>query len=149
MQNKTDKSPKQPSSNRGKANKRKGHGGETFVARLIRENTRFKHCVSTRSSSRLLDSCGVDLNFVPVMMQIKTGIHKGLKPADELEYMHTQLQKNLPSWSQERDCPKAVIHLKQGTPGKKRSEFQSLVTMSLDDFIKLLKTAYPDEPQPG
>lgn len=113
-------------------NRTKGHTAERLYATIFKEL--FPECQTSRYASRMLDDAGVDLANIPLLVQIKAGIHKGMKPEEVLKNIKDKLPKELK--------PKVLIHHKQGKPGKKRDEFSSLVTMTFEDFFTLLKLAY-------
>lgn len=113
-------------------NRTKGHNAERYYAQKFREL--FPECQTSRYASRMLDDQGVDLANIPLLVQIKAGIHKGMKPEEILKNIHNNLPKNI--------SPKVLIHHKEGAKGKKRDEFSSLVTMTFDDFFTLLKLAF-------
>lgn len=135
--------PQAPKKSYGKTNKNKGHNGERELATLFRETTIFTKCCTTRSSSRLLDSCKIDLDFIPLNLQSKVGTQKGMSPVKELKLMLEEMEKKLPKDHSRRNLPKLVVHKK---PAKgKRTEFDNIVTMTLSDFIILFNKAYPKE----
>lgn len=115
-------------------NRTKGHNAERYYAQVFREL--FPDCQTSRYASRMLDDQGVDLANIPLLVQIKAGLHKGMKPDEVLR----NIKNNLPKDTR----PKILIHHKQGAKGKKRDEFSSLVTMTFDDFFTLLKQAFDD-----
>jgi hypothetical protein len=124
-------------------NRTKGHNGEREMAILFRENTVFDKCKTTRLSSKLLDDCGIDLDFIPVNIQVKTGIHKGLNPGGELQYIQDRMNELLEG--PRLKAPKVLIHLKRSKGGKKKTPYQSLVHMTLEDFIIIFNKAYPNK----
>lgn len=126
----------------GKTNRNKGHNGERELAALFREETPFDKCCTTRNSSRLLDSCKIDLNFIPLNVQSKVGKQKAMKPVRELQMMTEELQNKIPETDPQHGYPKLVIHKKPGAK-KVRIEFDTIVTMTLTDFMKIFKLAYP------
>lgn len=115
-------------------NRQKGHNAERHYAQIFK--TIFPECQTSRYASRQLDDAKVDLAHLPFLIQIKAGIQKGLKPDSILEEMKEQVP------SMYKDFIKAVIHHKQGTPGRRRTPYDSIVTMTFDDFFTLIKMAY-------
>jgi hypothetical protein len=113
-------------------NRTKGHNAERLYALKFKEL--FPNCQTSRYASRMLDDAGVDLANIPLLVQIKAGVHKGMKPEEVLK----NIKDKLPN----EEKLKLLIHHKQGKPGKKRDEFSSLVTMTFEDFFTLLKLAY-------
>jgi hypothetical protein len=118
-------------------NRNKGHSAERLYSTKFK--TLFPDCQTSRYASRMLDDAGVDLANIPLLVQIKAGVHKGMKPQDILKNIKDNLPKS--------ELPKVLIHHKQGKPGVKRDEFSSLVTMTFDDFFKLLQLAYDNKEQ--
>lgn len=118
-------------------NRTKGHTAERLYAQKFKEL--FPDCQTSRYASRMLDDGGVDLANIPLLVQIKAGVHKGMKPEEVLKNIETKLPKLSEKF------PKVLIHHKQGKPGKKRDAYSSLVTMTFDDFFTLLKLAYDNK----
>lgn len=121
----------------GKRNKIKGSVGERYYAERFRK-LGFDKCITSRQGSRLLDNSGIDLCFLPFNTQIKTGIHKGLNLSLELQLIEEKLKMYFPKEAVEHHLPKILIHRKQGKPGKKRSEYDDLVYMTFEDFVKFI-----------
>ena len=117
-----------------KNNRTKGHSAERLYALKFREL--FPKCQTSRYASRMMDDAGVDLVGLPMLVQIKAGLQKGMKPHEVLK----NIKDNLPNESK----PKVLIHHKEGANGKKRDEFSSLVTMTFEDFFHLINLAYND-----
>ena len=63
----------------GKTSRTKGHNGERELALLFKTETPFEKCTTTRNSSRILDNCKIDLNFIPLNVQSKVGEQKNMK----------------------------------------------------------------------
>jgi hypothetical protein len=55
---------------RGKAARSKGHRVEVELAKEFRE-LGYTHCATTRATSRQLDACAIDLNYIPANIQSK------------------------------------------------------------------------------
>ncbi len=123
----------------GKTNKRKGSDAERFYAKIFREILGFTHCKTARLGSKLHDDAGIDLIFLPFNVQIKAGKQVGLNASKELEYMQNKMRELFPPTSQEHSFPKVLIHKKEVGAGKKRTEFDEIVFMTFEDFIKLIK----------
>ena len=123
----------------GKTNKRKGSDAERFYAKIFREILGFTHCKTARLGSKLHDDAGIDLIFLPFNVQIKAGKQVGLNASKELEYMQNKMKELFPPTSQEHSFPKVLIHKKGVGAGKKRTEFDEIVSMTFEDFIKLIK----------
>lgn len=120
-------------------NRTKGHSAERLYALRFKEL--FEDCQTSRYASRMLDDAGVDLANIPLLVQIKAGLQKGLKAEEVLKNIETKLPKL------SKQLPKVLIHHKQGTAGKKRDEYSSMVTMTFEDFFTLLKLAYDNKEQ--
>lgn len=122
----------------GKTNKRKGSDAERHYAKVFRE-IGFTHCKTSRLGSKLHDDAGIDLIFLPFNVQIKAGKQAGLNASRELEYIQNRMTELFPSTSLEHTYPKVLIHKKEVGQGKKRGEFDDIVSMSFNDFIKLIQ----------
>lgn len=122
----------------GKTNKRKGSDAERHYAKVFRE-IGFTHCKTSRLGSKLHDDAGIDLIFLPFNVQIKAGKQAGLNASRELEYIQNRMTELFPSTSLEHSYPKVLIHKKEVGQGKKRGEFDDIVSMSFNDFIKLIQ----------
>lgn len=123
----------------GKTNKRKGSDAERHYARVFRDDLGFTHCKTSRLGSKLHDDAGIDLIFVPLNIQVKAGKQTGLNPTRELIYMQNRMTELFPSTSKEHDHPKIVIHRKEVGQGKKRTEFDEIVSLTFQDFLKIIK----------
>lgn len=123
----------------GKTNKTKGSNAERFYAKFFREELGFEHCKTARMGSKLHDDAGIDLIFIPFNIQIKAGKQVGLNPTNELKYIKEKMNKLFPLTSGEHRFPKIVIHRKEVGPGNKRTEFDEIVTMTFEDFVKIIK----------
>ena len=123
----------------GKTNKRKGSDAERHYARVFRDDLGFTHCKTSRLGSKLHDDAGIDLIFVPLNIQVKAGKQAGLNPTRELIYMQNRMTELFPSTSKEHDYPKIVIHRKEVGQGKKRTEFDEIVSLTFQDFLKIIK----------
>ena len=122
----------------GKTNKRKGSDAERYYAKIFREDLGFTHCKTARLGSKLHDDAGIDLIFLPFNIQIKAGKQVGLNPSKELAYMKSRMTELFPKTSLEHEYPKILIHKKEVGQGKKRSEFDEIVSMTFSDFVKLI-----------
>ena len=123
----------------GKTNKRKGSDAERHYARVFRDDLGFTHCKTSRLGSKLHDDAGIDFIFVPLNIQVKAGKQTGLNPTRELIYMQNRMTELFPSTSKEHDYPKIVIHRKEVGQGKKRTEFDEIVSLTFQDFLKIIK----------
>jgi hypothetical protein len=125
----------------GKTNKRKGSNAEREYA-LVFRNLGYDKCVTTRNSSRLLDACGVDLNNLPIAVQIKAGHQRGMNISNELQYLETKMDELLMTDDQWKQKPKILIHKKPIGAGKQKSDYHEVVSMTLKDFLHLFQKAY-------
>lgn len=125
-------------SSRGKTNKRKGSNAEREYAEKFRQ-LGFENCKTARQGAKILDDCGIDLIFIPFNVQIKAGLQQGLRPNKVLEYMKNRITEVLPKYSVEHNLPKILIHKRQVGQGNKRDEFSDIVSMTFEDFSKIIK----------
>lgn len=125
-------------SSRGKTNKRKGSNAEREFAEKFRQ-LGFENCKTARQGAKMLDDCGIDLIFIPFNVQIKAGLQQGLRPHKVLEYMKNRITEVLPKYSVEHNLPKILIHRRQVGQGNKRDEFSDIVSMTFEDFSKIIK----------
>lgn len=125
-------------SSRGKTNKRKGSNAEREYAEKFRQ-LGFENCKTARQGAKMLDDCGIDLIFIPFNVQIKAGLQQGLRPHKVLEYMKNRITEVLPKYSVEYNLPKILIHKRQVGQGNKRDEFSDIVSMTFEDFSKIIK----------
>lgn len=125
---------------RGKTNRAKGHTGERIYAKLFRE-LGFPFCKTSRQASRLLDDSGIDLFGLPFNVQIKTGKHAGINYSNVLNIIKERLPSMFPSTDEVHKQPNILIHRKEVGAGKKRDEFHDLVSMSFEDFKKIIKNS--------
>lgn len=125
----------------GKKNRQKGHQAERDLVAIFKE-AGFNFCCTTRLSSRLLDNCGIDLDFLPVIIQSKAGKQTSLNHLNELQSIDERVKTNLPPESEWRNKPKAIVQLGNSGRGRRKTEYHDKVTMNLTDFIILLKKAY-------
>ncbi len=123
----------------GKTNKRKGSNAERHYAKVFREELGFTHCKTARMGSKLHDDAGIDLIFVPYNIQIKAGKQVGLNPSKELSLIQEKMGVLFPPSSIEHKLPKVLIHKKEVGPGNKRTEFDELVFMTFEDWMKIIK----------
>lgn len=115
-----------------------GHTAERDYASDFRA-LGFPNCKTTRETSTLLDSCKVDLSGIPFNIQIKAGKQTSLNCRKVICDMKEKLLEFFP---ERLDLLKCVIHHIKGKQGKVRLEEDALVTMTVDDFYKLINKAY-------
>lgn len=123
--------------NYGKTNKRKGSDAERYYAKIFRK-IGFKHCKTARLGSKLHDDAGIDLIFLPFNPQIKAGKQTGLNISTELKNIEDKMAILFPPTSIEHALPKILIHKKQVGSGKRRTEYDEVVSMTFKDFIKII-----------
>jgi hypothetical protein len=123
----------------GKKNKRKGSNAERLYAKIFRE-LGYTHCKTSRYGSKLHDSAGIDLIFIPFNVQIKAGYSRGLNYSKELKYLEDRMKELFPTDSIEHSLPKLLIHHKDKKKGSRsRAEYDDLVVLTFKDFKKILK----------
>lgn len=129
--------PIEKKANRGPQNKAKGSRVEREYANIFKEfDESLKHCKTTRFTSRILDNCKIDLNFLPVLIQIKAGKQLGLNPSNVLDTITLALRENLPQDYKEHSMPKIIIHHKDKPKGRmRRIPSDTLVHMTFEDFL--------------
>lgn len=126
--------------NRGSANKRKGSNAERHYVHKFRDiKPEFEKCVTSRLGSRLHDNAGIDIIFLPFNPQIKAGYDRGLNHSKELQYLDERIDEIFPEDAPEREKVNVLIHRKTVKTGKRRSKYDDIVSMTYEDFEKLLK----------
>ena len=125
----------------GARNRTKGHDAERHYATLFRGLSQaFEKCKTSRAASRLHDDSGIDLCFTePFNIQIKAGKQRGLVISKELAKIKEEVKKNFPAHYPELSNMNILIHKKDIGRGRRRNEFDEIVSMTLKDFITLLK----------
>lgn len=122
----------------GKTNKRKGSNAERFYAIEFR-NLGFSKCQTARFGSKFMDDAGIDLINLPMNVQIKAGKQRGLNPCKLLKEIKAKIKDLLMPNALEQEYPLILIHKKEVGQGIKREEHDELVTMSFEDFKKIIK----------
>jgi hypothetical protein len=117
----------------GATNKRKGSNAERYYAKFFRE-LGFEHCQTSRFCSKQHDNAKIDLMYVPLNIQIKAGIQKGMNPGKELFSMKTAIEKMFPKTEDVHSKPCVLFHYKQGEKGMKRCPEMEMVYMSMLQF---------------
>ena len=122
----------------GARNKRKGSNAEREYAKFFRE-LGFSHCITARQGSRYHDDAGIDLINLPFNVQIKAGRQKGMNISKVLNDIKETISIKFPKEASEHNNPLIVIHRKEVESGKRtRNEFDEIVSMSIQDFKKLI-----------
>lgn len=121
----------------GRTNKRKGSDAERYYANIFKD-LGYEHCKTSRLGSKLHDDAGIDLIFIPYNVQIKAGKQVGLNASREIENIQNKMEEYFPSTSPEHDYPNIVIHKKAVGQGKKRRDIDEIVSMTFNDFLKII-----------
>lgn len=119
-------------------NRSKGLRGERKY-RLIFIDLGYTKCETSRNSSRLLDNCKVDLDFLPFNVQIKTGKHTSMKPDVILTEMKTLIESTYED-TDRINYPYFIIHELEGKKGKVRTHNETQVHIRYSDLQKIIKT---------
>ncbi len=127
----------------GTLRKQKGTQVEKLYADIFKI-LGYSKVITTEQASKILDACSVDLMFLPVLAQIKSGEQRGMNPSKILFQMKERLKQNFPEDSPEQKMFKILIHHKNNPINRRRNSEDSLVTMTFEDFVEfLLLIAYP------
>ena len=108
----------------GVRNRRKGHNYERELAKEFRD-IGFERCRTTRESSKLLDSCKIDLDLPDLNVQAKNVIG-GVNYLKVFALMDEHLKLKIP---ERLDLPKVIFHKRKG---------RELVIIEKDYFFRLL-----------
>ena len=119
-------------------NRTKGHNAERLYAKEFKL-LGYKLCVTSRYGSRQHDDCGIDLINIPFNIQVKAGVQKAMKPHLELKNIAKNIIENFPEDSPVHSYPNIVIHRKPADKGKRRNQYDEVVSMSFEDFKKLIQ----------
>jgi len=119
-------------------NRTKGHAGERLYAKEFKL-LGYKLCVTSRYGSRQHDDSGIDLINIPFNVQVKVGKQKAMKPHLELKNIAKNILEKFPEDHPVHDYPKLVIHRRECGRGKRRTEFDDTVTMSFEDFKRIIQ----------
>lgn len=117
--------------------RRKGHNFERLLAKRFKEV--LGHNVkSTRSSSRMLDNCGIDLVNTDMLIQCKAGYENRRPRYEEVyQYIKANLATHFSPEHSIHNYPILLIHNIDVGSGKKRSAEYTTVTMTLDDYLNI------------
>ena len=119
-------------------NRTKGHAGERLYAKEFKL-LGYNLCVTSRYGSRQHDDCGIDLINIPFNVQIKVGKQRAMKPHLELKNIQEKIKVNFPPDNTVKDNISIVIHRREVGKGKKRTQYDDIVSMSFEDFKRLIK----------
>lgn len=122
----------------GATNKRKGSNAERYYAKVFKD-LGFDHCVTARYGSRIHDDAGIDLINLPMNIQIKAGKQKGMNVSAVLKDIKNRFSSLFPKTAPEHDLPLVLIHRKDVGRGKRREEQDDIVSMSFEDFKKIIE----------
>jgi hypothetical protein len=122
----------------GKRNKNMGSNAERLYANLFRE-IGFNFCKTSRQASRIHDDAGIDLTEThPFNVQVKAGMQKGMNHSNVLSIIKERCVELFSPDNIVHKNINIMIHKKVVGKGRKRNEFDDLVTMSFEDFKKLV-----------
>lgn len=124
-------------------NRKRGHDLERQVVRDLKPF--FPFVKTSRASSKLLDDCGIDVAFVPFLIQCKSGYNTN-RPKFENEYRNIKanITKNFPQSSNIHKYPIVLIHKLNSGRGHTKKEEENQVTISYDFFLYLLNSIKPE-----
>lgn len=125
----------------GKAARIFGHNAELIYVKEFRAMG-FDKCCTSRLGSHLTDSAKIDLMFIPVNVQVKAGYNGGISAGKVLSEMKFSVKQLFPAHTIEYNAPSIMIHHKDGKSGVPRTELDSIVSMTFEDFKKLFRLAY-------
>ncbi len=124
----------------------KGHNAERYFANQLKDWYPF--CMTTRQTSTLLDSCGIDLDNVPFNIQIKSGYPKGLNYRKEIDYVLQNIIAK-PYIHERLNLPTLLIHRHDVGKGKRRGKLDDMVIMPFEDFMNILKQVNDNKSKSG
>jgi len=119
-------------------NRNKGHNAEREYRTEFR-SLGYSNCETSRYASRKHDDCKVDLVGIPFNVQIKAGKQRGMNPSKVLFDMDTAMKEGFCDDEHEYGKIKVLIHKKDGKRGRPRTEFDDLVTLTWEDFKRMIK----------
>lgn len=115
------------------------------MAALIREHFKHDKCRTTRSSSNLLDACGIDLIGTDALYQCKSGYAKRRpRYEEEYEYIKQNIAKHFGETHKINSYPIFLLTEIDVGKGNKREKQHTQITMSLEDFLNIYKGIKPD-----
>lgn len=95
---------------KGTTNRRKGHDLERKIARLFQE-LGFAQARTARAESTTLDSCGVDIANIPLLIQCKRGYDNRYPRYPEIrEHIKQKLQEYYGEGHENHSLPIVLIH---------------------------------------
>lgn len=114
----------------GKANRIAGHTFERFWAKTFRD-AGYIYCKTTRQASRLLDSCKVDLAFIPYNFQCKK-VLANINYKELILSIKNSLKENIPAEDLIHDYPIIIAHKRGKAPE------DHLIIMEASSFIDMM-----------
>lgn len=114
----------------GKKNRNSGHTFERYWAKTFRDKG-YIYCKTTRQASRLLDSCKIDLAFIPYNFQCKK-VLASINYKDLILSIKKSLKENIPEEDLIHDYPIVIAH-KRG-----RAPEDHLIIMESSSFIDMM-----------
>lgn len=122
----------------GSKNRNKGHRLERLIALICREVFGFKHSRTSRSESKTLDNCGVDIANFPLLLQCKSGYDKRYPKYDQIyEYIKERLKEH---YDKDDDIHKMPIVLIHKNSSRKRQGF--VWQFAHEDIVPILQEYY-------
>lgn len=122
----------------------KGHNFERSIAKYFREELG-QNCRTTRSTSRELDACGIDLVGTNGIVQCKAGYdRRRIRFEEEYEYIKERLSEKFDSKHRIQKFPVILITKIDVGAGNKHGPQHTQVTMTLETYSELLKGNVPE-----
>jgi hypothetical protein len=91
-------------------NRTKGNSFEVSIVNQLKK-IGYNFAKTTRNSSRMLDNCKIDIDFVPYLIQCKVGYDKNRPKGDKIfQEMYDELKKNIPPDNPIHSYPPILIH---------------------------------------
>ena len=109
-----------------------------MYAKFFKEELGYSFCKTSRYGSRLHDDAGIDLINVPYNVQIKAGKQRGMNISDVIQNVKDKVVELFPAEEKEHSNPTIVIHHKDVGRGNKRKETDTIVSMTFEDFKKII-----------
>lgn len=118
----------------------KGHNWERMVRRFWIDMG-YEQTRTTREASKQLDGCGIDLVGTPFLIQCKAGYARNRpKFEEEYEYIKSRIVDQFGSTHPLNRFPIVLYHLMDTGRGNARQAQHSYVSMTVEDFHRLLET---------
>ena len=119
-------------------NRTKGHDAERYYRNEF-ITLGYSYCQTSRYGSRMHDDAKIDLINIPFNVQIKAGYQKGMNPSKVLRDMKEAIVDAFPPESPEHEKINILIHRKQCKRGQSRTPEDDLVTMTWEDYKRIVK----------